>query len=162
MIIAVSSKLNKNNKEHGTIILPTQIIETLNKELTRVVGEEATSDLNYEQGKKIGASLVHGNFKSDAIDIKRYLEKLILIGYYSGVNSKDTIIKSISKDKIIIIGKSKFNPKNEESNTPPMKSFVVGELVGFIEELTKKKWIGRYSKQVKSDNTVEFIIERII
>ncbi len=161
-MIAVNLKSDKNNKDYGTIILPTQIIEILNKELTRIVGEGATCDLNYEQGKKIGESLVHGNFRNDSKDIKRYLEKLILIGYYSGVNSKDTIIKSVSKDKIIISGKSKFNQKNEESNTPPMKSFVVGELVGFIEGLTKKKWVGKYSKQVKSDNAVEFIIERII
>ncbi|MDD4352972.1 MAG: hypothetical protein PHN56_00790, partial [Candidatus Nanoarchaeia archaeon] len=54
------------------VILPIKVHNLLNKELIRVTGESATSDLNYEQGRKIGVSLVRGKFKTSSEDIKRY------------------------------------------------------------------------------------------
>jgi len=154
----VSSESNKIEM----VILPIKVHNLLNKELMRVTGESATSDLNYEQGRKIGVSLVRGKFKTSPDDIKRYLNKLILIGYYCGVSSKNSYIKSFSNDKIILSGKSRFNQKNKESYSNPTLSYVAGYISGFMEGLTSKQWKGRYVNKVKENNIlVEIIIEKI-
>jgi hypothetical protein len=154
----VSSESNKIEM----IILPIKIYNLINKELIRVTGESATSDLNYEQGKKIGVSLVKGNFKTNPIDIKRYLNKLISIGYYCGVSSKNSHIKSYSNNKIILSGKSRFDQKNKDSYSSPILSYVAGYITGFMEGLTAKKWKGRYIKKIKDNNIIaDIIIEKM-
>jgi hypothetical protein len=157
-MIAVSSE-SKNKIE--MVIIPIKVHEFLSKELKRVIGENASSDLNFEQGKKIGMSLVRGKHKNDPEDIKRYLKKLILIGYYSGVSSKNSHIKTFSNNKIVLSGKSRFDPKSKDSYSNPTLSYVTGYIVGFMEELTQKKWKGKYTKKIKDKNIIiELIIER--
>lgn len=159
MIGTVSSESNKIEM----IILPIKVHNLLNKELIRVTGESATSDLNYEQGKKIGVSLVRGNFKTNPESIKKYLKKLILIGYYCGVSSKNSYIKSFSDNKIVLSGKSRFNQNNKESYSSPTLSYVAGYITGFLEGLTKKKWVGKYLNKIKENNMiVDIIIQRAI
>jgi hypothetical protein len=154
--------VSSESKKIEMIILPINVYNLLNKELIRVTGESATSDLNYEQGRKIGISLVRGNFKTASIDIKRYLNKLISIGYYCGVSSKNSVIKSYSNDRIILSGKSRFNQKNKDSYSNPTLSYVAGYIAGFMEGLTGKIWKGRYVKNIKDNNIIaDIIIEKM-
>jgi len=157
---SVNSKLKKS-KEYDIVLLPNKIISLLNDELVRSIGESATSELNYEQGKKVGESMVQGYVENNFKNIEKYLKKLIIIGYFSGVNTKSTEIRMPSKNKIVFTGKSLFDSKNLKSYSSN-NSYIIGELVGFISSLTKSEWKGRCSRSISKGDTVdEYIIEAV-
>jgi hypothetical protein len=159
-MIFVNSKLNQS-EAYEIVLLPNKILSLLNDELVRAIGESATSELNFEQGKKVGESMAQGYFEKDFKKIKIYLKKLIKIGYLSGVNSKNTEIKMPLKNKVVFTGKSLFDSNNKKSYSSN-NLYIVGELVGFISTLTNKQWKGYCSKSIsKGDKVDQFIIEMI-
>jgi predicted hydrocarbon binding protein len=141
----VNLKLKKFNKD-STIIFSNKILALLNEELIKAIGASATSELNYEQGKNIGISLVNNARSNNIKAIQGYFKKLNTIGYLSGVLSKNSEI-IFQKNKIILRGKNELH-LNLKNKSNPTCSYIIGEAIGFIETLTGEKWKGKETKCV--------------
>lgn len=155
------SSESKGLDKNTTIVFSNKILNLLNNELIEAIGEDATSELNYEQGKKVGGSFIKESKKN--IDLKKiiyYLKKLNYIGYYSGLSAKNTLFKVLQKNKILIVSKTNLSSEKNMRRMPTC-SYVLGEVIGFLEALTGEIWKGKEVKCVSLGNEFdEFLIER--
>ncbi len=139
-MIVVSLRSNDITNEYfSTIVMHHRVLQLLNDELIRIIGPKAASALNYQQGIRVGNSLV-GKFNMNlSINQLMIAFKLFFkIARLSGMIEDG--VKVVRKGNTIV-GITKTTISNRRRKyVHPTCSFVAGEVKAIAEHLTGRKW----------------------
>ncbi len=139
-MITVSLKSDDiTNEFYSTIVMHQRILQILNDELIKIMGPQAASALNYQQGIRVGKSLVEKfNLKLSNGQLFMILPFFMKIGKLSGLIDK---VFELKRKGNTIIGRVKTTISNRKKKyTYKTCSFFAGEVKAIAEHLTGRKW----------------------